>query len=133
MGIRFMSLKAYQTPQHCTAFYNTIWKDFTTLKSSHSENQSMLCCRNGQVNSKIKPFTLQRKLPGVHVCINVFAGCQTTLLFFLFPVYWLLSASIKVHHSVVNVKCNLTLKNVFPLKGAAEPVFTPWHVLTMQV
>lgn len=39
---RFMSLKAYQTPAHCSVIYTTVKKDFTAFNLSHSHSDHNL-------------------------------------------------------------------------------------------
>ncbi len=46
---RSVSLKAYQTPKHCTVLYNTVRTDFTTLESYHSDNHSIFCLDDHEV------------------------------------------------------------------------------------
>ncbi len=94
---RSMSLKAYQTPKHCTEVCSI---DFTTLDSYHDHNEFIFQQDNHEINSRNTAFTLQSTGTGTCVCMHVIRQlllddvalwqklsqvalfCQTTLWFY---------------------------------------------------
>lgn len=61
LSSRSMLLKTYQTPKHCTADYNTHWRDFTTLEINHSTKYFIFHHDDHEVNSRNTASTLSSR------------------------------------------------------------------------